>query len=143
MQFGLKTVDLLRRFKVDNHTLTSRDEIDAFKQNENVDTTPQVYIDDQHICGYEELREHLGMSVSWGRFLCLKQCISTNVSLNAPANEWHKKRLRVMPRVQMLSTLGMEFRLAATSPRFYAAGNCSIIRSSVNGYSRRRTPVAL
>ncbi|MEL7968182.1 glutaredoxin [Vreelandella neptunia] len=63
--FGLKTVDLLKRkgFKVDDHTLTSRDEIDAFKEQENVDTTPQVYIGDQRIGGYEELREHLGMSV--------------------------------------------------------------------------------
>ncbi|MCW4150753.1 glutaredoxin [Halomonas sp. 18H] len=63
--FGLKTVDLLKRkgFEVDDHTLTSRDEIDAFKAQENVDTTPQVYIGDQRIGGYEELREHLGMSV--------------------------------------------------------------------------------
>ncbi|QNI04483.1 glutaredoxin [Halomonas sp. SH5A2] len=63
--FGLKTVDLLKRkgFEVDDHPLTSRDEIDAFKAQENVDTTPQVYIGDQRIGGYEELREHLGMSV--------------------------------------------------------------------------------
>lgn len=63
--FGLKTIDLLKRkgFKVDDHTLTSRDDIDAFKEQENVDTTPQVYIGDQRIGGYEELREHLGMSV--------------------------------------------------------------------------------
>ncbi|GGW54458.1 MULTISPECIES: glutaredoxin [Halomonadaceae] len=63
--FGLKTVDLLRRkgYAVDDHTLTSREEIDAFKEQENVDTTPQVYIDNQRIGGYEELREHLGMSV--------------------------------------------------------------------------------
>lgn len=63
--FGLKTLDLLKRkgFKVDDHTLTSRDEIDAFKEQENVDTTPQVYIGDDRIGGYEELRKHLGMSV--------------------------------------------------------------------------------
>ena len=63
--FGLKMVGLLKRkgFKVDGHTLTSRDEIDAFKKQENVDTTPQVYIGDQRIGGYEELRKHLGMSV--------------------------------------------------------------------------------
>jgi glutaredoxin/uncharacterized membrane protein YphA (DoxX/SURF4 family) len=63
--FGLKTVDLLKRkgFKVDDHTLTSRDEIDAFKAQENVDTTPQVYIGEERIGGYEELRKHLGMSV--------------------------------------------------------------------------------
>ncbi len=64
--FGLKTLDLLKRkgFEVDDHTLTSRDEIDAFKAQENVDTTPQVYIGDSRIGGYEELRKHLGMSVS-------------------------------------------------------------------------------
>ena len=64
--FGLKTVDLLKRkgFEVDDHKLTSRDEIDAFKAQENVDTTPQVYIGDSRIGGYEELRKHLGMSVA-------------------------------------------------------------------------------
>ncbi|MGQ7288167.1 MauE/DoxX family redox-associated membrane protein [Vreelandella venusta] len=64
--FGLKTVDLLKRkgFEVDDHTLTSRDQIEAFKAQENVDTTPQVYIGDSRIGGYEELRKHLGLSVS-------------------------------------------------------------------------------
>ena len=63
--FGLKTVDLLTRkgYAVDDHTLTSREEIDTFKAREDVDTTPQVYIDGERIGGYEELREHLGMSV--------------------------------------------------------------------------------
>ncbi|MGJ7458360.1 glutaredoxin family protein [Halomonas sp. RA08-2] len=64
--FGLKTVDLLKRkgFEVDDNLLTSREEIDAFKEKEKVETTPQVFIDDERIGGYEELREHLGMSVS-------------------------------------------------------------------------------
>lgn len=63
--FGMKTVDLLKRkgYQVDDHPLTSRDEIDAFKAQENVDTTPQTYIGEQRIGGYEEVREHLGMSV--------------------------------------------------------------------------------
>ncbi|MGJ7462623.1 glutaredoxin family protein [Halomonas sp. MA07-2] len=64
--FGLKTVDLLKRkgFEVDDNLLTSREEIDAFKEKEKVETTPQVFIDDERIGGYEELREHLGMSVA-------------------------------------------------------------------------------
>ncbi|RBI65291.1 glutaredoxin [Vreelandella sulfidaeris] len=64
--FGMKTVDLLKRkgYEVDDHPLTSRDEIDAFKAQEKVDTTPQTYIGDQRIGGYEEVREHLGMSAS-------------------------------------------------------------------------------
>jgi len=63
--FGMKTVDLLKRkgYQVDDHPLTSRDEIEAFKAQENVNTTPQTYIGDQRIGGYEEVREHLGMSV--------------------------------------------------------------------------------
>lgn len=63
--FGLKTLDLLRRkgYKVDDNPLTSRKEIDAFKQQADVETTPQVYLDDERIGGYEELREYLGMSV--------------------------------------------------------------------------------
>tara|TARA_R110000850_G_scaffold29559_2_gene81551 strand:- start:718 stop:1455 length:738 start_codon:yes stop_codon:yes gene_type:complete len=63
--FGMKTVDLLKRkgYEVDDHPLTSRDEIDAFKAQENVDTTPQAYIGNKRIGGYEEVRKHLGMSV--------------------------------------------------------------------------------
>lgn len=63
--FGLKTLDLLKRegYSVDDNTLTSRDEIDAFKAKHGVDTTPQVFIDDARIGGYEELREHLGLEV--------------------------------------------------------------------------------
>ena len=63
--FGMKTVDLLKRkgYEVDDHPLTSRDEIDAFKAQENVDTTPQTYIGNKRIGGYEEVRKHLGMSV--------------------------------------------------------------------------------
>lgn len=63
--FGLKTLDLLKRqgFEVEDHPLTSREEIDAFKTRENVKTTPQVYINDERIGGYEALRQHLGLHV--------------------------------------------------------------------------------
>lgn len=63
--FGMKTVDLLKRkgYEVDDHPLTSRDEIEAFKARENVDTTPQTYIGNKRIGGYEEVRKYLGMSV--------------------------------------------------------------------------------
>ncbi|MFO8046845.1 MAG: glutaredoxin [Halomonas sp.] len=63
--FGLKTVDLLQRkgFEVDDNLLTSKEEIDEFKKQADVDTTPQVYLEDERIGGYEALREHLGMRV--------------------------------------------------------------------------------
>ncbi|WP_076918806.1 MauE/DoxX family redox-associated membrane protein [Pseudoalteromonas sp. SK18] len=56
--FGLKSKDLLERqgFEVDDHLLTSRAQTDAFKQQHNVETTPQTFIDDGLIGGYDELR---------------------------------------------------------------------------------------
>ena len=64
--FGLKALDLLKRegFAVDDHLLTSRAETDAFKREEHVETTPQVYIADQRVGGYDDLRLHLGKSVN-------------------------------------------------------------------------------
>lgn len=49
--FGLKTVDLLKRkgYRVDDHTLTSREAIEAFKEQAGVDTTPQVYIGEERV----------------------------------------------------------------------------------------------
>lgn len=64
--FGLKSKDLLERqgFKVEDHPLTSRKEIDDFKAKYGVNTTPQVFIDGTRIGGYEELREHFGLDVA-------------------------------------------------------------------------------
>lgn len=63
--FGLKTVDLLKRkgYEVDDHTLTSREAIEDFQEQAGVDTTPQVYIGEERVGGYEEVREYLGLSV--------------------------------------------------------------------------------
>lgn len=63
--FGLKTKALLERqgYEVEDHWLTSRDEVDAFKAEHEVETTPQVFINDERIGGYSELRTHLGKSV--------------------------------------------------------------------------------
>lgn len=63
--FGLKTVDLLKRkgYEVDDHTLTSREAIEDFQEQAGVDTTPQVYIGEERVGGYEEVRAYLGLSV--------------------------------------------------------------------------------
>jgi len=51
--FGLKTVDLLKRkgYRVEDHTLASRDAIEEFKEQAGVDTTPQVYIGEKRVGG--------------------------------------------------------------------------------------------
>jgi len=63
--FGLKAKDLLERegFKVEDHTFTSREAVDAFKTQHNVKTTPQIWIDGKRIGGHDALRAHLGKSV--------------------------------------------------------------------------------
>ena len=63
--FGLKTLDLLRRagYDVEDRHLTSRDDIEHFKRENGVNTTPQVFIDGLRVGGYEALRRHLGKRV--------------------------------------------------------------------------------
>mgnify|MGYP001024993346 CR=1 FL=1 len=63
--FGLKSKDLLERegFEVEDHHLTNREEVDAFKQKHDVDTTPQTWIDGKRIGGYDELQQHFGKEV--------------------------------------------------------------------------------
>lgn len=63
--YGLKAKDLLERggYHVEDQHLTSRTEVDAFKAEHGVATTPQVFIADERIGGYDDLRAHLGKPV--------------------------------------------------------------------------------
>ena len=63
--YGLKSKDLLERrgFRVDDRHLTSREEVDAFKAEHDVKTTPQTFIDGARIGGHDALREHFGETV--------------------------------------------------------------------------------
>ena len=63
--FGLKSKALLESngFDVEDHWLTSRDETDRFKEEHGVETTPQTFIGDQRIGGYDDLRVHFGETV--------------------------------------------------------------------------------
>lgn len=61
--FGLKSKDLLERngYDVDDRHLTSREQTDEFKQQHDVKTTPQTFIDDKRIGGYDELRDFFNL----------------------------------------------------------------------------------
>jgi len=63
--YGLKALDLLKRsgFAVEDRHLGTRAETDAFKAEHGVATTPQIFIDDKRIGGYDDLRRHLGLAV--------------------------------------------------------------------------------
>ncbi|UTF61867.1 MULTISPECIES: MauE/DoxX family redox-associated membrane protein [Gilvimarinus] len=63
--FGLKSRDLLKRkgYEIEDHLLTSREETESFKRENNVKTTPQTFIDGERIGGYDDLKEFFGKTV--------------------------------------------------------------------------------
>lgn len=60
--FGLKSKYLLEHegFAVEDHWLTTKAETEAFKTQQQVETTPQTFIDGERIGGYTDLRRHFG-----------------------------------------------------------------------------------
>ena len=59
---GLKSKDLLERqgFHVEDRHLTSRNEVDTFKAKHDVRTTPQTFIGEERIGGFDDLSAYLG-----------------------------------------------------------------------------------
>ena len=51
-------------FDVDEKLLTSREEVDAFKQEHQVPTTPIIFIDDERIDGSEQLADYLATAAA-------------------------------------------------------------------------------
>ena len=64
--YGLKALDLLKRsgFAVEDHHLATRQEVEAFKASQGVATTPQIFVGDHRIGGYDDLRRYLGKRVT-------------------------------------------------------------------------------
>ena len=64
--FGLRAKQMLDQhgFEVDEHILGSREEVDAFKTEQGVDATPQIFIDGERIGGSDELERLLTETVS-------------------------------------------------------------------------------
>lgn len=58
--YGLKSKDLLERqgYRVEDKHLTSRAEVDAFKTEHDVKTTPQIFINGARIGGFDDLSAH-------------------------------------------------------------------------------------
>ena len=63
---GLKAKALLERngFSVEDHHLVSREDANEFKAAHGVKTTPQIFIDDVRVGGFDDLSERLGLSPS-------------------------------------------------------------------------------
>ena len=59
--FGVRAKRMLEEhgFAVDDCILASREEVDAFEQEQGVDTTPQVFMDGERIGGSDDLERYL------------------------------------------------------------------------------------
>ncbi|WP_172330762.1 MauE/DoxX family redox-associated membrane protein [Mangrovicoccus sp. HB161399] len=60
--FGLKSKALLERhgYEVEDHLLASREEVERFKRDHAVKTTPITWIGSEMIGGHDDLRAHFG-----------------------------------------------------------------------------------
>ena len=61
--WGIKAWDLLKRhgYEIEDHHLETMEANKHYKEEHGVDETPQIYIGDKHLGGYDDLREHLGL----------------------------------------------------------------------------------
>ena len=59
--FGVRAKELLEGsgFEVEDRVLSSRDAVDAFKSEQGVQTTPQVFIGGERIGGSDDLEDYL------------------------------------------------------------------------------------
>ena len=59
--FGVRAKQLLEAngFAVDDRILATREEVEAFKADQGVDTTPQVFIDGERVGGSDDLERYL------------------------------------------------------------------------------------
>lgn len=59
--YGVRAKELLAEhgFEIDDHLLRSREEVDSFKQERGLRTTPLILIGDEQIGGCDDLERHL------------------------------------------------------------------------------------
>ena len=59
--FGRRAKEMLEKagYEVEDHQLTTRAEVDAFKAEHGLKTTPLVFIGDERICGSDDVERYL------------------------------------------------------------------------------------
>jgi glutaredoxin len=59
--FGVRAKGMLDQagFEVDEHILGSREEVETFKDEHGVSTTPQIFVDGERIGGSDDLERYL------------------------------------------------------------------------------------
>ena len=64
--YGVRAKQMLEAegFEVDDRILGTREEVDAFKEEHCVETTPQVFIDGDRIGGSDDLERYLASTTT-------------------------------------------------------------------------------
>lgn len=59
--FGVRAKQMLEEagFEIEDRLLTSREQVEAFKNEHGVATTPQIFVDGEPIGGSDELEDYL------------------------------------------------------------------------------------
>jgi glutaredoxin len=62
--FGLRAKQMLEQngFAIEEHLLTSREEVNAFKAEHDLVTTPLIFVDGKRIGGSDDLERHLAQA---------------------------------------------------------------------------------
>lgn len=62
--FGVRAKQMLERngYEIDEHILSSREDVDAFKAQHGVSTTPQIFIGSERIGGSDDLERYLSQA---------------------------------------------------------------------------------
>ncbi|HZG45769.1 MAG TPA: glutaredoxin domain-containing protein [Allosphingosinicella sp.] len=60
--FGVRAKQMLEQagYDIDDRTLTSREQVDAFKAEHGLRTTPLIFIGDERVGGSDDLERYLG-----------------------------------------------------------------------------------
>ncbi len=106
--YGLKTIDLLKDedYEVEDHHLTSREETDQFKEKHDVKTTPQTFIDDKLIGGYDDLKNKFG-KVKEGTTYAPIIAIFATTFLMALSTAWALSELNLIRVIELFIAFSM------------------------------------
>lgn len=106
--YGLKTIDLLKDegYEVEDHHLSSREDVDKFKEKHNIQTTPQTFIDDKHIGGYNDLKKFFGKVKEGTTYKPIIAIFATTI-LMALSSAWALGELNLVRVIELFIAFSM------------------------------------
>lgn len=106
--YGLKTIDLLRNegYEVEDHHLTKREEIDKFKETHDIQTTPQTFINNKRVGGYDDLKKFFG-KVQEGTTYKPIIAIFATTFLMALSTAWALEELNFVRLIELFIAISM------------------------------------